>query len=232
MLSKIDNIYHHLPIVTYELDGLPYPRPPGALADFIADGGNFYLKSTDDAQTFDTEWATDVGDDYPGCSDDANDDAATEAGSAITIDGFAPASAYPEDYNSQVSSWIAVLASPTSNGVPPPSGAALSNPTFAALLPPSSNTPTPPHPTRLASAPFILPRPKTASPTRKTLSQFSTLKMAPATILATRASTLPLTLIARESIMALATHLPANYQIQLWSQGNMSMIIFSLHTEA
>ena len=104
------------------------------------------MNSTDDVQKFDTEWATGAGDDYPGCSDDANDDATTEAGSAITIDGFAPASAYPDHYNSQLSSWIAALASPTAKSVPSPTSSALSTPISAALPPPSSNTPPPPPP--------------------------------------------------------------------------------------
>ena len=122
--SKIGNIYPHLPLVTNELTGPPYPAPPATLADFVSNGNNFYLNTTDSISTFETDWSLDVGDDYPGCSDDANSDAASEAGSAISIDGFAPASAYPDAYNSQVSSWVAALGtaaatvSPTSSPTP------------------------------------------------------------------------------------------------------------------
>lgn len=127
--SKIGNIYPHLPIVMNEILGPPYIPPPSTLAEFITDGSNFFLNTTDDVQTFNKDWANVIGDDYPGCSDDANDNAATEAGSTISIDGFAPASAYPDDYNSQVSSWMAALntasasATPTSAAPPPPSSA-------------------------------------------------------------------------------------------------------------
>lgn len=124
--SKIGNIYPHLPIVTNELDGPPYPSFSNTLAEFITDGSNFFLNATDNIQTFENDWAKGTSDDYPGCSDDADGDAATEAGSAINIDGFAPASAYPDDYNRQVSSWVAALhtsvasAKPTST-IPAPS---------------------------------------------------------------------------------------------------------------
>lgn len=119
--GKIGNIYPHLPIVTYELDGPPWPAPPSTIAEFITDGSNLYLNTTDDVSTFETDWALDVGDDYPGCSDDENDRAASDAGSAISINSFAPASAYPESYNSQVSSWISALVTPTTSSTPPPS---------------------------------------------------------------------------------------------------------------
>ena len=137
--SKIGNIYPHLPLVTNELNGPPYPAPPATLADFVSDGTNFYLNTTDSVSTFETDWSLDVGDDYPGCSDDANPDADSEAGSAISIDGFAPASAYPDAYNSQVSSWIAALGTGTVNPTtaPPPT-----SPTSAP--PPTSPTSTPP----------------------------------------------------------------------------------------
>ncbi|KAM0796822.1 hypothetical protein BDR22DRAFT_505206 [Usnea florida] len=111
--GKLGNIYPHLPLVTNELDGPPYPARPATIANFVSDGTNFYLNTTDSVSTFETDWALDVGDDYPGCSDDENSDAASEAGSAISINGFAPASAYPDAYNSQVSSWVAALETAT-----------------------------------------------------------------------------------------------------------------------
>ena len=129
--GKIGNIYPHLPIVTNELSGPPYQAPPSTLAEFVTDGSNFYLNTTDDVSTFETEWALDVGDDYPGCSDDENSDAASEAGSPINIDGFAPASAYPDDYNSQVSSWISALATSTSSSTPTPSSTTTPPPAYA-----------------------------------------------------------------------------------------------------
>lgn len=84
------------------------------------------MNTTDDVQTPDKDWANVIGEDYPGYSDDANEDAATEASSTISIDGFATASSYPDGYNSQVTSWIAALntasssAPLTSAAAPPP----------------------------------------------------------------------------------------------------------------
>lgn len=82
----------HLPVVIIEINGPPYPH---YLAEFITDGSNFFLNTTDDVQTFSKDWANLASDDQSGRSDDANDDAAALAGSAISIDGFAPDSAYP-----------------------------------------------------------------------------------------------------------------------------------------
>ena len=171
MTSKIGNIYPHLPIVTTELDRPPYRPLPNTLAEFVTDGGNFYMNTTDDIQTFDTDWANVVGNDYPGGSDDDNDDAATEAGSAISINGFAPASAYPDDYNSQVSSWIAALStatstlSTTSSALPPPSSA-------AQAPAPTSTTP-PPYVTGQCS--FHLTETQDCEPDSKNL--FSVIKL-------------------------------------------------------
>lgn len=140
VMSKNNNVYPHLPIVTYELGGPPYPPPPSTLAEFVADGGNFYLNTTDDVQAFEQDWADVVGDDYPGCSDDANDDAAAEAGSPISVDGFAPASAYPNDYNSQMSSWIAAL-----------SATATSSPASTPTIPAATTSAVPPYASGMCS---------------------------------------------------------------------------------
>ena len=128
--GKIGNIYPHLPIVTNQLAGPPYPARPATLAEFVTDGSDFYLNTTDSVSTFETDWALDVGDDYPGCSDDENPDAASEAGSAISINGFAPASAYPNDYNSLVSSWMSALATATTTSTPPPSSPTAPSPAY------------------------------------------------------------------------------------------------------
>lgn len=119
---KNDNIYPHIPVVINEIAGPPYPHHLDTLAEFITDGSNLFLNTTDDVQTFSQDWANSTSDDQSGCSDDANGDAAALAGSAISIDGFAPTSAYPDDYNSQVSSWVAALhtASPTPQPQPQP----------------------------------------------------------------------------------------------------------------
>lgn len=117
--GKNNNVYPHLPVVNWELNGPPYK---GLLADFATDDSGFYLNTTDDVSAFQTEWALDIGNDYPGCSDDENPDESANAGPLISIDGFAPSSAYPDDYNSQVSSWVAALstAAPSSSSVAPP----------------------------------------------------------------------------------------------------------------
>lgn len=122
--SKLDNVYPHLPLVTVVVDGppeRPSPAPRGTLAEFSKEGGNFFLNTTDDFHTFDEDGAAVIGDN-PSCPNNA----ATETVPAINIDGFAPASAYPDDYNSQVSSWVAALktasasATPTPSATPPP----------------------------------------------------------------------------------------------------------------
>ncbi|KAF8846865.1 hypothetical protein BDZ45DRAFT_370634 [Acephala macrosclerotiorum] len=99
-MTKNGNVYPHLPLVTREIDGPPYP---GTLSEFVTEGSNFFLNTTD-LTTFESDWASTLEGDDPTCSDDEN-----EAGSALTIDGFAPDSAYPDDYNSQVATWIKAL---------------------------------------------------------------------------------------------------------------------------
>jgi hypothetical protein len=110
VMSKNGNVYPHLPIVTLKIDGPPYPKLPDSLATFVTEGSDFYLNTTDDL----TIW----GGDYLGCPDGTN---GGEISSPLTIDGFAPASAYPDSYNSQVSSWIEALVS-TDGGSNPGSG--------------------------------------------------------------------------------------------------------------
>jgi hypothetical protein len=73
------------------------------------------MNTTDDL----TAWDSSPGGDYPGCSDNENGNG---VGSSLTIDGFAPASAYPDNYNSQVSTWIETLGSTGGGSNPNPGG--------------------------------------------------------------------------------------------------------------
>ncbi|KAJ0414504.1 Spherulation-specific family 4-domain-containing protein [Aspergillus carlsbadensis] len=97
VMTKNGNIYPHLPVVTYKLSGPPYP---GTLAMFAEEDGNFYMNTTVDDLS---AWETTPGNDYPGCSDNENPSAGS---STLTIDGFIPDSAYPDEYNSQKKKWI------------------------------------------------------------------------------------------------------------------------------
>ncbi|KAJ5951404.1 uncharacterized protein N7479_009817 [Penicillium vulpinum] len=109
LMSKNGNVYPHLPIVTPGIAGPFYPPyRPDSLAVFVTEGSNFYLNTTDDL----TIWDSSPGGNYPSCSSDKN---GSESSSPLTIDGFAPASAYPDDYNSQVSTWIEALRSTDGN---------------------------------------------------------------------------------------------------------------------
>jgi len=110
LMSKNGNIYPHLPIVSLQPDGPPYPRLPDSLVTFVTEDSDFYLNATDDV----TIW----GGDYLGCSDDAT---GSEVSSPLTIDGFAPDSVYPDSYNSLLSTWIETLGS-TDEGSNPDSG--------------------------------------------------------------------------------------------------------------
>lgn len=100
VMSQNDNVYPHLPVVTYKIDGPPYPD---TLAIFVSEGSDFYMNTTTDDLAV---WDSSPGGDYPGCSDNENE---SELDSPLAIDGFAPASAYPDDYNSQVSAWISFV---------------------------------------------------------------------------------------------------------------------------
>ncbi|KAJ6073323.1 hypothetical protein N7467_011408 [Penicillium canescens] len=99
VMTKNGGLYPHLPIVTYELAGPPHP---GSLASFVTEDSDFYLNTTSSDDI--TIWTGD----YPGCDDDLDVSATS---STLTIDGFVPASAYPDSYNEQVSTWIEELGS-------------------------------------------------------------------------------------------------------------------------
>lgn len=107
VMTKNGNVYPHLPIVTREIDGPPYPDP-GLVAEFVIEGSNFFLNETDIA-TFDSDWASSLND-YPTCSDNGN---SASSATALTIDGFVPDSAYPADYISQTETWIQDLGGST-----------------------------------------------------------------------------------------------------------------------
>ena len=135
--KELGNFYPHLPIVTQV--PLRAPRQPwqdsisAYIAEFVAEGDEFYLNTTDSILTLENDWDLEFdGEETAGCSDDPN------SGSypPISIDGFAPASAYPDDYNSQVSSWISALATASSAASPATTTASSS----ATLSPPSAYT--------------------------------------------------------------------------------------------
>lgn len=131
---KNDNIYPHVPVVINKIAGPPCQNHFDMLAEFMTDGSNFFLNTTNDVQMFSKDWANSTSDDQSGCSDDANGGATALAGSAISIDGFAPTSAYPDDCNSQVSSWVAALQTasltPQTQPQPPPPPAPPSPPPY------------------------------------------------------------------------------------------------------
>jgi hypothetical protein len=105
VMSKNGNIYPHLPIITKLLDGPPYlPYDPSLLVTFVEEGSDFYLNITDDVAISHFSSAGDS----PPCSEDTD---GNEVSSPLAIDGFAPASAYPDSYNSQLSTWIEALGS-------------------------------------------------------------------------------------------------------------------------
>lgn len=54
---KNDNIYPHLPVVINEIAGPPYPTHLDTLAEFITDGSNLFLNTTEDVQMFSKDWA-------------------------------------------------------------------------------------------------------------------------------------------------------------------------------
>lgn len=92
---------------------------PGSLAIFITKGSNFYLNTTKGLSAQELS----PSNDYPGYSDNANNP--QDITSSLTIDGFAPASAYLDSYNSKVVSQIDNLIL-TSRGLDPSLGAGTS----------------------------------------------------------------------------------------------------------
>lgn len=183
VMTKNGDVYPHLPIVTQKLDGPPYPPVADAIVQFVHDDNNFYWNNTDseigliqDIIGFGNgiegingvinDLNLDPGGGYPGCSDLADDNAASAAGQAIKIDGFAPQSAYPDDYNNQLSSWITAAMSS-------PPGA---TPTVKAPPPPASTTPVTPPPYVTGTCSFHLKETQVCLPNDKNLYAIINLK--------------------------------------------------------
>ena len=117
-MTKNSNIYPHLPIVKYELDGPPWAEPfsdPSLVVSFRDDGS---LNVTDDSISALTAEIPELGD-IPGCVDflDPNQP------KVLTVDSLVKPSAYPDDYNKQVSSWLQDLVTATSTNPGPTSSA-------------------------------------------------------------------------------------------------------------
>ena len=141
-MSKNGNVYPHLPIVTNAIDGPPWRAVAlDMIASFVTEDGQLYLNITDsDLNALAVDYPAEAGgtgDDYPGCSDDEN----TDVASPLVIDNMAAQSAYPSDYNSQVSSWISQLPTTTSTSAPSTSASTASAPsTTTTSAPPAYAT--------------------------------------------------------------------------------------------
>ena len=92
--KKLGNVYPNLPLVVDIPIKALYRDPISPyIAQFIAEGDEFYLNTTDSILTLENDWGLDIdGDEAPGCSDPTNSDPLPP----ISIDGFTPASAYPD----------------------------------------------------------------------------------------------------------------------------------------
>ncbi|SLM40253.1 glycoside hydrolase family 18 protein [Lasallia pustulata] len=114
VMTKNNNVYlsvkyPHLPIVTNEIDGPPWPALLDTIAEFITDGNIVYLNvSAADLDDLALNDYSEAEDDIPGCPDNENQ-SGPSGGTVLTIDALAPDSAYPTDYLSSVSSWISSL---------------------------------------------------------------------------------------------------------------------------
>ena len=106
VMTQNGNVYPHLPIVIYRPDGPPYPPIPGALATFVTEGGDFYWNTTGGLTAWDTDPDTTPRQEYRGCPEAEN---RSGLNSPLTINAFAPDSAYPDSYNAQVSTWMKAL---------------------------------------------------------------------------------------------------------------------------
>ena len=62
--SKNGNIYPHLPIVTSEIAGPPYPHHLNVIDEFITDGSNLSINTTDDVQNIYQAWTNFINVDY------------------------------------------------------------------------------------------------------------------------------------------------------------------------
>lgn len=70
VMTKNNNLYPHLPIVTNEIDGPPWIAPPDTIAEFITNGNSAYLNvSAADLDDLALNDYSETEDDIPGCPD-------------------------------------------------------------------------------------------------------------------------------------------------------------------
>ena len=70
VMTKNNNIYPHLPIVTREIDGPPWIAPPDTIAEFIINGNSVYLNvSAADLDDLALNDYSETEGDIPGCPD-------------------------------------------------------------------------------------------------------------------------------------------------------------------
>ncbi|KAA6407717.1 MAG: FG-GAP repeat domain-containing [Lasallia pustulata] len=73
VMTKNNNVYPHLPIVTNEIDGPPWPALLDTIAEFITDGNTVYLNvSAADLDDLALNDYSEAKDDIPGCPDKTN----------------------------------------------------------------------------------------------------------------------------------------------------------------
>lgn len=105
IMSRNGNIYPHLPVIHYQLDGPPWKEvhTTNQVVTFGNNSQGLYLSSNTSALNVELPH---MGD-YPTCVDrvDQNKQA------AITINGLVPLMAYPSDYVRQQTTWLQELAS-------------------------------------------------------------------------------------------------------------------------
>lgn len=141
--TRLRNVYPNYPIVLYTLNGPPRLPQPSLVAKFNKVNGSVVLNTTNDGPTFKPNQINSTGPPYPGCPDIPVDRSASDSDFAITLDDFAPDSAYPDHYHAQVSSWISELhdhvsATPTSAAPSPATSTAPPSPPPALETPPAS----------------------------------------------------------------------------------------------
>lgn len=69
-MTKNNNVYPHIPIVTNEIDGPPWPALLDTIAEFITDGNTVYLNvSAADLDDLALNDYSEAKDDIPGCPD-------------------------------------------------------------------------------------------------------------------------------------------------------------------
>ena len=112
-------IYPHLPLVSYEPLKAPDFESSPYIAPFVVGDDDFYLNDTGLNQTIMDNWGLIAT--TPGCADTTGNanDTNSDYYPPLSINAFSPTSAYPDDYNSQISSWISDLTTVSSTALPP-----------------------------------------------------------------------------------------------------------------